>query len=85
MLCFTTPRNVTLLRGFLFLHSFYGEFIKALGGVMSLIDFTKRDQFKWTEETEVTFQHMKKVMTSGLVLAFPNISQPFVMECDASS
>ena len=31
-----------------------------------------------------TFEEMKTIMSSCLVLALPNFSQPFIVECDAS-
>ena len=36
------------------------------------------------EITQETFEQMKEVMSSCLVLALPDFSQPFVLECDAS-
>ena len=50
-----------------------------------LTDLTKKDQFKWIEATKSSFQHMKKVMTSNLVQAFLDFSQPFIIEREASS
>ena len=49
-----------------------------------LTDLTKKGAFSWSETTRQTFKKMKKVMNSCLVLALPDFSQPFVLECDAS-
>jgi hypothetical protein len=49
-----------------------------------LTDLTKKGAFRWTEEAQATFDRMKKVMSTFPVLALPNFSQPFVLECDAS-
>jgi hypothetical protein len=49
-----------------------------------LTDLTKKGAFKWSEEAQFTFDKMKKVMSTCLVLALPDFSQPFTLECDAS-
>ena len=49
-----------------------------------LTDLTKKDAFKWNEEAEKAFQEMKEVMSSCPILALPDFSKPFVVECDAS-
>ena len=49
-----------------------------------LIDLTKKDAFKWNEEAEKAFQKMNEVMSSCPILALPDFSKPFVVECDAS-
>jgi hypothetical protein len=45
---------------------------------------TKKGAFHWIEESQQTFDKMKEVMSTCLVLALPDISQLFVLECDAS-
>ena len=49
-----------------------------------LTDFTKKDPLKWNEEDEKAFQKMKEVMSICPILALPDFSNPFVVECDAS-
>ena len=49
-----------------------------------LTDLTKKDAFKWNEEAKKAFQKMKEVMISCPILALPDFSNPFVVECDAS-
>jgi hypothetical protein len=44
----------------------------------------KKGAFKWIEEAQRTFDRMKEVMRTFLVLALPDLTQPFVLECDAS-
>jgi hypothetical protein len=40
--------------------------------------------FTWSDEAHVTFEKLKKVMSTCLVLSLPDFSQPFILECDAS-
>ena len=49
-----------------------------------MIELMKKDQFKWTEESEAIFQHMDGVMTANLVFALLDISQRVLVECDES-
>jgi hypothetical protein len=49
-----------------------------------LTDLTKKGDFVWIEEAQETFDKMKQVMSSCPVLALPDFTQPFVLECDAS-
>jgi hypothetical protein len=49
-----------------------------------LTDLTKKGAFNWTEESQKTFEKMKEVMSTCPVLALPDFTQSFVLECDAS-
>jgi hypothetical protein len=49
-----------------------------------LTDLTRKGAFKWSQEAQLTFEKMKKVMSTCPVLDLPNLAQPFTMECDAS-
>jgi hypothetical protein len=47
-------------------------------------DLTKKGTFKWSEEAQLTFEKMKKVMRRCHVLSLPCFSHPFIVECDTS-
>ena len=80
-----SPRNLTELRGFIGLCNYYRRFVKGYSRYTApLIDLTKKGAFSWSEEAENPFQKMKEVMSSYPVLALPDFSKPFVLECDAS-
>eukprot|EP00253_Pinus_taeda_P009489 PITA_09489 len=49
-----------------------------------LTDLTKRGAFAWKNGAQTSFDHLKEVMSNCPVLALPDFSQPFTMECDAS-
>lgn len=61
------------------------KFIKHYGRMAkSLTKLTKKDRFKWGDETQRAFEKLKVKLTTTLVLALPDFSTPFVIECDAS-
>ena len=79
-----TPKNVTELKGFLGLCTYYRRYASGFSQMTTPVtDFTRKGAFSWSETTRKTFEKMKKVMSSCPVLALPNFSQPFVLECDA--
>jgi hypothetical protein len=49
-----------------------------------LTDLTKKGAFKWDEEAQTMMDKMKEVMSMCPVLALPDFSLPFTLECDAS-
>ena len=49
-----------------------------------LIYLKNNDAFQWNEEDEKYFQIMKEVISNCPILALPDFSKPFVLECDAS-
>jgi hypothetical protein len=79
-------KNVTELRSFFGLCSYYKQFVwdfSQLGA--SLTDFTKHGTFIWIEKSQEAFDHIKEFMGTCPVLALPDFTLPFVLECDASS
>ena len=49
-----------------------------------LTNLNKKEDLCWSEEAQRFFKKMKEVMSSCPVLARPDFTQPFVLECDAS-
>ena len=45
----------------------------------------KKTLIEWTEEADSAFEHLKKLCTSTLILAYPNYQLPFVLHTDSSS
>ena len=83
ILDYPTPKNVTMLRGFVGLCTYYTKFVKGFSQLTNpLTDITNKGAFYWAKEDEKSFNKMKEVIRSFLVLALPYFTQPFVLECD---
>ena len=80
-----TPTIVTQLRGFLGLCGYYRRFIRDYGLICRpLHDLLKKDSFLWTPTQTAAFEQLKYSLTNAPVLALPDFSLPFELECDAS-
>ncbi|PNY08330.1 retrotransposon-related protein [Trifolium pratense] len=80
------PKNVKGVRGFLGLTGYYRKFIANDGKFAKpLTGLTKKDGFHWNTAAEEAFQQLKIAVTSAPVLALPDFTLPFEIECDASS
>ena len=44
----------------------------------------KKDAFSWTLEATKAFEHLKEATCQAPVLATPNFTKTFIVECDAS-
>jgi hypothetical protein len=78
-------RNVTKLRRFFELCSYYRRFVRGFFHLGApLTDITKHGDFIWTDDSQKAFDHMKEFMGTCPVLSLPDFTLPFVLECDAS-
>ena len=65
------PDNISRLRGFLGLTGHYQRYVKKIS-------------FRWNDEAKKCFEALKNIMSSTPVLATPDFTKPFIVECDAS-
>ena len=81
------PMCVAELRQFLGLATYYRKFVRNFAQVASpLYRLTERNKtWTWNEECEVAFCTLKERLTSAPILAFPNFTQPFILDADAST
>ena len=68
------------------LTSYYWKFIKGYGQIATpQTSLLKKDAFGWNEAANDAFEQLKITVSWPPVLALPNFTKSFVVECDASS
>ena len=78
------PTNNSKLRGFLGITEYYRRFIHNYVHIITpLSNLLNKNAFQWSEEPDKCFEDLKGITSSTSVLATPDFSKPFVIECDA--
>lgn len=89
MVKFPVPRTTTEVKRFLGLCSWYRRFIKDFSSLVAPINAVLKNRKKnkpieWTEQADKAFSELKNKLVSAPVLASPDFSKQFVIQCDAS-
>ena len=81
-----TPTNVTEVRSFMGLASYYRRFVAGFSRLAHPITSLQRKghKFQWIEQCERAFQELKRALTSAPILAVPDPSRDFFVCTDAS-
>lgn len=79
------PTFIKSLRGFLRLMGYYRKFIRGYENTFApLTALLMKNNFEWLVEAEETFKKLKMTVSKPPVLAQPNFTKSFVIECGAS-
>ncbi|XP_071542904.1 uncharacterized protein [Panulirus ornatus] len=86
ILSYPTPDTKKSLMRFLGMAGFYRRYCPNFSSVVApLTRLTSgKVTFKWTEECQEAFNHLKTYLSHAPVLMAPNFAQPFVLQTDAS-
>ena len=83
-----TPRNVTELRSFLGLVSYYRRFIKDFAKIAKCLHglTSKNSQWNWTAECDEAFHLLKSKLVTAPILGYPDVEGgKFILDTDASN
>ena len=80
------PKNITEVKGFLGLCSYYKSYIPNYGEIAyPLHQLSQKDvPFEWTSERQSAFDKLKEILCTSPILAFPNETDMFIVDTDAS-
>ena len=85
---FPAPHDVTSVRQFIGLTSYYCRFVPNFSSIASPIHaLTKKNAvFNWTAECQLAFDHLKQMLITAPILAYPTFGPDaeFILETDAS-
>ena len=79
------PTTINQFREFLGLIGYYHRFVNNYGRIVApLTTLLKKDAFSWTPKATKACGHLKEAMCLAPVLATPDFTKTFIVECDAS-
>lgn len=87
---YPTPTTAKSLRAFIGMCSYYRRFVENFSSIIApmtaLIGKKKgRDTIEWNNEANISFVNLKKALLNSPLMACPDFSKPFILQCDASS
>ena len=87
VLSWLEPKNVKDVRKFLGLTNYYRRFIKDFARVTRPMNVLMRKDMKWQweQKQQKVFDKLKRVFTTRLVLAVPDLDKEFGVEADTSN
>ena len=83
---FPVPQNVSEVRQFMGLASYYRRFIKDFAAIAQPLHALTRKGagYDWTAECQQAFKELKLSLTQAPILAYPSFEWDFTLETDAS-
>lgn len=79
------PKDVPQLRSFLGAANYYGKFVKNINAIRGPLDeLTQKDvKFQWTPVHQKSFEGIKEILASNLILTHFDPAKPIVVAADA--
>lgn len=83
----SAPKNVTELRAFLALLTYYGKFMENLSTIIKpmTVLLQKDSQWNWSTQCQAAFEKAKSQLASSSVLTHFDPQLPILLACDASA
>ena len=80
------PENVTEMRSFLGLASYYRRFIEDFGKISAPLTrmLENNRPFIWDDEGKKAFNELKLRLATAPILVYPDFTKPFILDTDAS-
>ena len=84
---YPTPTNVKAIERFIGMATWYHKFIPKFSQIAAPLNALHRKDAKWewSAETDQAFQNLKQSLVESPILAYPDLSKPFTVQCDASN
>ena len=84
---FPIPKDLTQLRGFIALASYYRKFVKGFSSIVEPLHrlLRKNIPYQWKEDQQRAFERLKTCLTTPPILAYPDFGKPFIVYTDAST
>jgi len=84
---FPIPKNLTQLRSFLGLASYYRKFIKNFSKIAGPLNklMKKGMAFQWAPQQQQAFIHLKECLVTSPILVYPDWTKEFILFTDAST
>jgi hypothetical protein len=79
------PRSARTMRSFLGLTGYYRQFVHDYGKIAAPLTSLLKEGFLCNDDAQVAFQALTAAVTSAPVLALPDFTKGFIVECDAST
>ena len=86
---YPTPSSAKSLRAFIGMCSYYRRFVDGFSSIIApltaLIGKKKgRDPIDWNDSAGEAFSKLKDALMNSPLMACPDFSKPFILQCDAS-
>jgi hypothetical protein len=84
---FPIPKDLTQLRGFIALASYYRKFVKNFSSIVEPLNrlLKKNIPYVWSEDQQAAFEKLKTCLMTPPILAYPDFDRPFLLYTDAST